>query len=100
MLLSDKHVQVCRSKLHQLMSDVELTMALKAVPLHSLTYDYSYLQAVLQQEDELQVNPDSMSLHLRALEIAIAANNAGGVFSIMLKIIEMSLLIASQLKYN
>ena len=41
-----------------------------------------------------------MMLYMRALEVAIASNNSGGVFSIMLKIIEMSLLIASQLKYN
>lgn len=55
---------------------------------------------MLQQEDELQINPESMLLYMRALEVAIANNNSGGVFSIMLKIIEMSLLIASQLKYN
>ena len=55
---------------------------------------------MLQQEDELQINPDSMALYVKALEIAIAANNSGGVFSIMLKIIETSLLMASQLKYN
>ena len=40
-----------------------------------------------------------MQLYLRAFEIAITSNNSAGVFQVMLKIIELSLLIAMQLKY-
>lgn len=40
-----------------------------------------------------------MQLYLRAFEIAISSNNSAGVFQVMLKIIELSLLIAMQLKY-
>lgn len=41
-----------------------------------------------------------MTLYLKALEIATASNNFGGMVTILLKVIEMSLLIATQLKYN
>ena len=50
------------------------------MPLANLNYDYCYLQAVLQQEDEHQVNQDSIYLYIKALEIALAANESGGVF--------------------
>ena len=37
---------------------------------------------------------------MRGLEIAIAANDSAGIFIVMLRIIELALLIATQLKYN
>lgn len=66
---------VCRSRIQSVVGDAELTQALKVMPQASLTYDYYYLQANLQQEDELQISAESLALYLRALEIAIASNN-------------------------
>lgn len=42
---------------------------------------------------------ENAELLVRALDIAIAADNAAGVFLVMLKLIETSLLMATQLKY-
>lgn len=75
-------------------------MALKLVPLQSLTYDYSYLHAILNKEDDLHINQESIKNLLRALEISIASNDSSGIFLTMLKIVELALMIATQLKYN
>ena len=53
---------------------------MKTLPASTLTYDYTYLEAILLQEDELQVNSCSIELLLKSLNIAIASNNSGGVF--------------------
>ena len=100
MLLIDKCVHVCFVKMQNLLSNNDIQNSMKLVPASTLTFDYSYLHAILQQEDELEINSNSMHLHLRALDIAITSNNFAGVFQVMLKIIEISLRVALQLKYN
>lgn len=100
-MLNHKSVQVCRFKVAKLISDDhELQSGLKLVQNSALSYDYYYLQAVLQQEDPLHVDLVRIDLLTRALEIAIDSDDASGVFLTILRLVQTSLLMATQVKYS
>ena len=66
---------------------IELQSGLKLVQNSALSYDYYYLQAVLQQEDPLHVDLVRIDLLTRALEIAIDSDDASGVFLTILRLV-------------
>ena len=88
LVLNHKSVQVCRFQVAKLISDDhELQSGLKLVQNSALSYDYYYLQAVLQQEDPLHVDLVRIDLLTRALEIAIDSDDASGVFLTILRLV-------------
>lgn len=100
-VIAYEQVDVCLAKIQRsVSSDQQLASALKVVPKSSLTFDYPYFQAQLKEEEDSLVTSEAMNNYKAALDIAVAESNAGGVFVAMLKIIEKSLRMATQLKYG